>query len=238
MENTALDFDISPDMLVLGLTGAYFVMRGLSVKDSDRELDAFIAETVGEQLKELSPQSIENDPILEGFRTLHTKAGVPNRKNISASENLLYFLLKHRRLPAINTVVDIYNLISVKSRLAMGAHDAKNITGNIHLRFTNGTEKLFPIDSDGPKKISAGEYAYVDDANDIICRLETRQVEKTKVTVKTKDCFYVVQGNASTDIDYIKKAADDLIAVTKKFCGGEEKFLYAPWLDKWQRSGF
>ena len=45
-------------------------------------------------------------------------------------------------------------------------------------------------------------------------------------------------GAASTDIDYIKKAADDLIAVTKKFCGGEEKFLYAPWLDKWQRSGF
>jgi DNA/RNA-binding domain of Phe-tRNA-synthetase-like protein len=149
---------------------------------------------------------------------------------VASPENLLSALLRSRRLPQINVVVDIYNLMSVKSRLALGAHDIAHISGNINLRMTTGTENFWPLGMPEPKAVGAGEYAYVDDQNDIICRLETRQVEKTKVTVETTECFYIVQGNAATDDMYIKSVTDELIALTKRFCGGEERILYAPWL--------
>jgi DNA/RNA-binding domain of Phe-tRNA-synthetase-like protein len=226
-----IDFDISQDVLGLGLIGAYFVIEGLLVKNSDPGVDAYLSGVVNDALKTLSDEAIDNDPVLEGFRELHRKAHVSERKNASASENLLRFVLKKGGISRINTAVDVYNAVSITSRLALGAHDLKNISGNVHLRLTTGKENFIPIGAPAPKQIASGEYAYVDDANDILCRLEVRQVEKTKVTAETKDCFYIVQGNAAVDAQYIKKTTDELIYLTKKFCGGREKILYAPWLD-------
>ncbi|WP_096232156.1 hypothetical protein [Thermoanaerobacterium sp. RBIITD] len=89
-------------------------------------------------------------------------------------------------------------------------------------------ENYIPIGQDEPKPVKAGEYAYVDDANDIICRLEIRQVEKTKVTLDTKNCFYILQGNRATSKEYLEEAANRLINLTKRFLGGKEHILYIP----------
>ena len=90
-------------------------------------------------------------------------------------------ILKRGELAPINPVVDLYNLISIQSHLALGAHDIEYIDGNVNLRLTDGTERFVPIGADGqPEPVKAGEYAYVDDSNEIICHLETRQVEKRK----------------------------------------------------------
>lgn len=227
MRAGSITFNVDERVLAAGLNGAYFTLAGIRNRESDPELDEVRDAVLREIMPGLSPEKIKDDPILQGFRSLHQKVGVSNRKNVASPENLLSTLLRTGRLPQINVLVDIYNLVSVKSRLALGAHDLAHITGNINLRLTTGTESFWPLGAPEPKAVSPGEYAYVDDQNDIICRLETRQVEKTKVTVETTECFYIVQGNAATDDAYIKSVTDELIALTKRFCGGEERILYA-----------
>jgi DNA/RNA-binding domain of Phe-tRNA-synthetase-like protein len=64
---------------------------------------------------------VHTDPILEGFNVLHDRVGVKRRKNVPASENLIKLLEKHHDLPLINQAVDIYNLVSLESKLALGA---------------------------------------------------------------------------------------------------------------------
>jgi DNA/RNA-binding domain of Phe-tRNA-synthetase-like protein len=122
-------------------------------------------------------------------------------------------------------LVDIYNAISLKYKLALGAHDWNKIEGNVNLKFTNGTEKFIPLGETEPKSIRAGEYSYIDDSNEIICYLDVRQIDKTKVTLKTKDVFFVVQGNAFTSYSYIEQAATELIQLVKKFCGGQDYLI-------------
>lgn len=229
MGSAALSFDISHDVLELGLTGACFIISNVRNRASDAEFEKLKDHVVKEVLSGLSPEGIKNDPVLHGFRQLHEAIGVSNRKNVAASENLLKLLLKTGRFPRVSVLVDIYNLVSIKTRLSLGAHDTEKITGNVLLRLTNGTEKFWPIGGNELKPVVSGEYAYVDDGNDIICRLEVRQVEKTKVTLDTTECFYIVQGNARTDAGYIKNAAEELIFLTKRFCGGQERMLFAPW---------
>lgn len=224
-----ITFNIAEEVLATGLNGSYFTLSGISNRASDPQLDEVRDAMLHEIIPGLSPEKIKDDPILQGFRRLHQEVGVSNRKNVASPENLQSTLLRSGRLPQINVLVDIYNLMSVKSRLALGAHDIAHISGNVNLRLTTGTEVFWPLGATEPKAVSAGEYAYVDDKNDIICRLETRQVEKTKVTVETTGCFYIVQGNSATDDMYIKSVTDELIALTKRFCGGEERILYAPW---------
>jgi len=76
--------------------------------------------------------------------------------------------------------------------------------------------------------VKRGEYCYIDDADDVICRLEVRQVEKTKVLETTTGCFYIVQGNPYTPSSGIISAARELIELTVRFCGGAVTELYFP----------
>ena len=116
-------------------------------------------------------------------------------------KRLLKNLLKKQEFHKINPLVDLYNLISMDTKLALGAHDLDKIEGNITLRLTQGNENDIPLGSEEAKEVKAGIYSYIDDANDIICYSEIRQVDKTKVTNESKDIFFIVQGNKETSIN-------------------------------------
>ena len=116
-------------------------------------------------------------------------------------KRLLKKLLKKQEFHKINPLVDLYNLISMDTKLALGAHDLDKTEGNITLRLTQGNENYIPLGSEETKEVKAGIYSYIDDANDIICFSEIRQVDKTKVTNESKDIFFIVQGNKETSIN-------------------------------------
>jgi len=229
MTNTQqFNCSITPEVLALGLTGSFLTISALQNKEYDKEFDAYRLEVLKNLKEKYSEHFIQTDPILEGFRQLHTKAGRSNRKYISSPENLIGMLLRTGTIPTINLVVDIYNLVSLETRLALGAHDISKISGNVTLRITNGTEKFLPLGKNGCEVVGSGEYGYVDDSNEIICRLEYRQVEKTKVGLDIKDCFYIIQGNAAISSDYVHSATQRLVGLTKQYCGGKELMLWEP----------
>jgi DNA/RNA-binding domain of Phe-tRNA-synthetase-like protein len=225
MKNKTPQFDIAPEVEALGLKGSYLLIQNLKNRAADSEFESLLEEAIQDLLAELTPAKIENDEVLKGFRLLHDAVGRSNSKNVASPESLLHFLLEKRSLPRINLLVDIYNLISVKTHLALGAHDINAIEGDVHLKMTTGTEKFLPLGYAKAKGIGPGEYGYIDDANDVICRLETRQVEKTKVTLETTGCFYIVQGNANTNEELLSNATDELVELTTRFCGGEVTIL-------------
>ncbi len=222
-------FFVADDVLALGLNVACFIVEGINNKESTPEFESYLEQETNGLLRDLTSEKIKNDPILQGFRLLHQRADVSNRKNISAAENLLKMLLKHGQLPRINLLVDIYNLVSVKTRLSLGAHDLQKLGGDVHLKLTTGTERFWPIGTNELSPVKPGEYAYVDDDNDIICRLEVRQVEKTKVLPDTTACFFIVQGNPATSPACLQAACAELIELITRFCGGQERMLYKTW---------
>ena len=137
-------------------------------------------------------------------------------------KRLLKNLLKKQEFHKINPLVDLYNLISMDTKLALGAHDLDKIEGNITLRLTQGNENYIPL---GSEEVKAGIYSYIDDANDIICYSEIRQVDKTKVTNESKDIFFIVQGNKETSDKYVKDIAKELITVVTYYLGGTGEIL-------------
>lgn len=221
-------FSISDEVLALGVKGVYFNMDNIRNKYTDPEFEVFKKQTLEESLSQLSEEVIKENAVLKGYRDLHSAVGCSNRKNISSPESLISNFLRNKQLPAINLLVDIYNLISAKSFIAIGAHDLSEITGNVQLRLTKGNETFLPLGYKELKQVKAGSYAYIDESENILCYLETKQVEKTKVTPETTECFFIVQGNAETDWEYIEKVADELINTIKRFCGGQEYYLFPP----------
>ncbi|PSO45828.1 MAG: hypothetical protein BRC25_00765 [Parcubacteria group bacterium SW_6_46_9] len=222
-------FNISDEALSLGLNGAYFTITELENRDSDPEFSRIKSDALSEIKAGLSPEGIQKDETLRGFRNLHESVGVSDYQ-VASPENLLKFVLKRGDLPHVNLLVDIYNLVSVETRLALGAHDDDKVSGDVHLRMTSGGEKYVPLGSNTAKTVDENLYSYMDDENDVICFLEVMQAEKTKVTTDTTDCFYIVQGNSNVSDSHLKVATDRVITLTKRFCGGEEDMLHAPWL--------
>ena len=215
-----MDFYVEDKVLDIGVKIIFAVVRGIDNHGVNDEWKASREGRLQGLLEEYRGIDIHADPILEGFHILHDKSGVKRRKNIPASENLIRLLVKHEGMPFINQAVDIYNMISLESKLALGAHNIDKVDGNVTLRFTNGTEKFQPIGQAEPGLSNPREYSYCDDANEVLCRLEVRQVEKTKVTEDARNIFYIVQGNAETSDALLQETAERIIDLMTRYCGG------------------
>lgn len=120
-----------------------------------------------------------------------------------------------------NKAVDIYNILSIESKLCLGAHDIDKVDGNVTLKITDGTEKFLPLGSEELKPVKAGEYSFVDDNNEVICWLDISQVDKTKVTEDSKNVLYLIIGNKETTDEELEKVTNNLISLTTKFASGK-----------------
>lgn len=221
-----MEFIMSQAVRDLDINFISVVIKGVKNKQTTPEFDIERKARISKLLANLDDSTIDSDPILIGYRDLHKKVGVPRRKNTPASENLIKLLLKNQDLFSVNIVVDLYNIISMESRVALGAHDLKNVSGNINLRMSDGSEKFIPLGQIEPKQVKADEYIYVDDSNEIICRLEIRQVEKTKVTLESEDIWFLIQGNASVSHEHLLNTANKIMDDVTRFCGGEAKITF------------
>ena len=220
-----MNFYVKTDVLDSGVKILFAVMEGIDNTRVSEEWNAYRNQKIHELYEQYKDMDVHADPILEGFNILHDKTGVKRRKNIPASENLIRLLVKHQGMSYINLAVDIYNLISLESRLALGAHNMDKADGNVTLRFTDGTERFVPIGLSEPIPVRPHEYSYCDDANEVLCRLEIRQVEKTKVDEAAKNVFYIVQGNEAVDDSLLKETAQKIIDTTAKYCGGSGRIV-------------
>jgi DNA/RNA-binding domain of Phe-tRNA-synthetase-like protein len=225
MTTSTFTCDVSQDVLDLGVTVGFFVIHGLQNVDTHGHVARYQAAVLQEVTAGLSLASIKTDPILLGYRRLHEAVGCSNRRNIASPEKLLSLVLDTGRLPCVNPAVDLYNALSIKTHLSLGAHDLAYVAGNIHLQLTDGSECFQSLGAPEAKVARAGEYAYIDDAHDVLCRLEVRQAEKSKITPTTTDAFFIIQGNAATSVADIAAAMEELISVLTQCCGGSAQVL-------------
>lgn len=216
-----MEFYVEKAVLGSGVKIIFPVIEGLDNTGTSEEWQTYRKEKLEELYQRYADIDVHSDEILEGFNKLHDNVGVKRRKNIPASENLIKLLKKNHDLFYINQVVDIYNIISLDSKLALGAHDIDHVDGNVTLRFTDGTERFVPLGQTEPVPVAEHEYSYCDDSNEVLCRLEIRQVNKTAVTENAQNIFYIVQGNEYTSDDYLQKVANEIIETTTKYSGGK-----------------
>jgi DNA/RNA-binding domain of Phe-tRNA-synthetase-like protein len=210
------------------MSGVCYAVWNLSNKRRSAKFDALAMQSVQVMLS--TPAECDReDSILADFRRLHQSVGANDAAIVSSPESLLNSVRRNGRLPRINLLVDIYNLISIETRLSLGAHDIKHVHGDIRLRLADGSERFVPLGSAAPQPVRKGQYCYVDDANDVLCWLDVRQCDKSKVSLDTREAFVMVQGNRATDAQYLQAAGDRLGELINRFCGGVVTPVWASW---------
>jgi DNA/RNA-binding domain of Phe-tRNA-synthetase-like protein len=215
-----MKFIFSSDAYQLGVRGCYFSIYNTQNKSSD---DPAVLNKITEILSHYQNNETYHN-IVEGFSKLHKTVNLEDERLQASSKSLYNYYSQQGKLPQINGIVDIYNAFSFVSGLALGAHDIDKTKGDITLKLTTGQELYWPIGSNRKQKTGIGEYAYIDDTPEILCRLEVRQVEKTKITLESKNIFFIVQGHQDTEENYIKQKAQELHDTILALFGGNSEW--------------
>ena len=220
-----LNFTVAPKVKQLGIKVCTFLAEGLDNSGGHPEFDAWKASVTQEAVSNLNQETLKEDPVILGYRDLHTRLGKSNHKFTASPEALISYALKRGGLPSINLVVDIYNLVSIRTRLSLGCHDVSQLSDRVELRMTTGSESFLPMGETKTVTIPEGEYCYIDGESNVICRMECRQTDSTKVTLNTESCLFIVQGNGNTDWPMVESTTEELSGLVTKYCGGTQRRL-------------
>jgi DNA/RNA-binding domain of Phe-tRNA-synthetase-like protein len=170
------------------------VYGNLQIKKRNSGVERWVKEMVGEIKAKCNESPWKTSEVLKGYIALHDRfsmeKGIP-----SSCEVLTDLILKNGSVPHINTFVDIYNVISVLTGVSIGAHDTRNISGNARLLKIKKDTAFKPIGGRGEGMAKRGEFAYVDDAG-VMCRMDVKQCNRTKITDKTRNVLVIFQGHA------------------------------------------
>jgi DNA/RNA-binding domain of Phe-tRNA-synthetase-like protein len=224
-----MTFTVAPECLALGLRAGAVVLRDLHVKGGHAGLREEIAgEVEANRQRFRDAREIRSLPEVVAFGEVLRRVGVNPRREQPSVGRLLGFALQHGTLPAINSLVDAYNLVSVRTLCSLGAHDLDRIALPVALRLLDGTESFTPLGSIVAIPVAAGEFGYVDAARRVLCRLDVRQADFSKVTLATRNALLIVEGTTDHAPETLRRALDEAVALIVRHCGGTAEVVAWP----------
>ncbi len=158
-------------------------------------------------------------PIIRKWRNIYKEFG--EKKCRSSVEALIRRTVNGNKIPSINPLVDIYNLISLKYEFPCGGEDLDTITSDMELTYANGTEEFLSLGVSKIENPNVGEVVYKF-SNTIICRnFNYRESDITKLTENTKNAILVME-SVGEDSN-LENALEDLAHLIQTHLSGTTK---------------
>lgn len=195
-------------------------VKGVKVERESAELEEF-REQIAQQIKaSYSLESLKEVPLFRAYRNFFWRVGIDPTKIRPAAEALIRRILADKPIPSINTVVDAYNLSSIKTGIALAAFDEGKLTGDLLMRFAKRGEKFLGIGMEKPMELEGVEVV-VSDEDKLIAIYPYRDADYSKVSDETRDLLLLVCGVPGIDEEILQEAAKVAIEYVTRFCGGE-----------------
>jgi DNA/RNA-binding domain of Phe-tRNA-synthetase-like protein len=168
--------------------------------------------------------SIPDHPRIAPWRAAYRAFGAKPKDHPSSIENLARRCAKGGRLPHINKLVDLYNVVSLRHLVPVGGEDLAAVEGDVELAFAGENEPAVrllgePLESARPPK--PGEVIYRDSVGALCRRWNWKEADRTKLTEATRDGFLVVEALPPVTRVELDGALADLAQMVRSHCGGE-----------------
>lgn len=188
--------------LCFGVVVARNIHTGSSFNGLEEAVKELENKYTGKKAKELDE--------ITPYRDVFKKLGYNPNKFMPSIEALATRVLKQKGLPSILPVVDAYNSISLKYLLPIGGHDLSTAKGDIEVRFSNNLDFFTPFGSKDNESIDVGELVYAVGNEIKTRRWIWRQGELGKITDKSTDIFFPIDGFEGINDTSVKEATKDL----------------------------
>ncbi|MBP2642668.1 MAG: hypothetical protein H6Q67_555 [Firmicutes bacterium] len=106
----------------------------VTIKDTNVELWEEISSSLTKLTAQYNLEELHSIPQIQELRTAYKMLGKDPARYRGSAEALLRRILQGKGLYKVNTVVDINNLVSLESLLAVGSYDAEKVEFPIEFR--------------------------------------------------------------------------------------------------------
>ena len=207
-----------PDLTVLTLR-----IKGVQIQKRGAELEKFKVEVMRQVRNDYNLDSVKDHPTFRAYRDFFWSIKIDPTKIRPAAEALIRRILAGKPLPSINTLVDAYNLASIKSRIAIATFDADKLEGDLLMRFAEEGEQFYGIGMKKPLILKGGEIVVSDDKK-LIAVYPYRDADNTKVTEETENIMMLVCGVPGIPKENLENASRVALEYITRFCDGEKGF--------------
>jgi len=207
-----------PDLNVLTLR-----IKGVQIQKRGAELEKFKVEVMRQVRNDYNLGSVKDHPTFRAYRDFFWSIKIDPTKIRPAAEALIRRILAGKTLPSINTLVDAYNLASIKSRIALATFDADKLEGDLLMRFAEEGEQFIGIGMKKPLILKGGEIVVSDDKK-LIAVYPYRDADNTKVTEETENIMMLVCGVPGIPKENLENASRVALEYITRFCDGEKGF--------------
>lgn len=187
------------------------------MRDRDERLDAFVPVLVQEFREHLKLETLKDEPRLRAYRDFYWRVGIDPTKIRPASEALLRRVLQGKELPRINTLVDAYNLASMKTRIAIAAFDGAHTHGDLRMRLARAGEGFLGIGMESPVVLKGVEVVCEDDEG-LVAIYPYRDSHRTRATSATTETLFMTCGVPGIDRPTLIEAAQTTEQFVARFC--------------------
>ncbi|MFE9137550.1 B3/4 domain-containing protein [Streptomyces sp. NPDC007355] len=172
----------------------------------------------------------ESDPRIEAWHAVYRSFGTNPRRIRPSVDALGRRLAKKGALPRVNPAVDSYNAVSVRHGLPAGAFDLDHVTGDVEIRYADGSESFTPLGEPGTvENPKPGEVIYTDTTDVLTRHWNHRDAHRTRVTADSTRVAFVLETVAATrDEQLLTTAAGDLQALLQPHCDSSSVHYLSP----------
>ncbi len=193
---------------------------GVRVESSSADLQKFKQQVLGEVKQKYSLESLKDVAIFRAYRDFFWKIGIDPTKIRPAAEALVRRILAGKPIPAINNVVDSYNLASIKTEIALAAFNRGELRGDLLMRTSKRGERFLGIGMDELMELNGGEIV-ISDEEKLVAVYPHRDADRSKVSETTRNLLILVCGVPGIDETVLADAGKLALDLVTKFCGGE-----------------
>jgi len=203
-----------PDLTVLVVQ-----INNVNVQSSGLKLEEFKKLVTEETRQFYDAETLKDRPVLRAYRDFFWRINVDPTKVRPAAEALIRRVVVGNPLPRINTLVDAYNLASIKTEVAVATFDADNLRGDLIMRFAKKDEKFHGIGMNKPLHLQGSEIV-VQDAEKLVAVYPYRDSEDSKVSEATKNVLLLFCGVPGITEEKLLEAMKVTVDYVTRFCGG------------------
>lgn len=211
---------ISPSIFVKfpSFVRGILIAKNVQITDKNRRIKNPLNKLI-KQMK-IEQNNVLNHPYIKAWDEAHKEFGSDPEQYLPSIKSLITRIIAGGGLPFINSVITLFNYISIKYLIPCGGDDTKKIIGNLCLDFAKGDELFTGLGSTRGEHPEKGEVIFFDDgSNMVMCRRwNWRNAEFSKITLDSKEIVINVDGIGSIPENVIIEARDELAELLKEHC--------------------
>jgi DNA/RNA-binding domain of Phe-tRNA-synthetase-like protein len=191
-------------------------------------IEQYVAEAEADCRVRWAGAELSAIPGVAAWRRAYTGFGIKSTSYRSSVERLVKRVLAGAPLPCVNAFVDLYNAVSLKHVLCLGADDLEKARREFAFRFAREGDHfvdMAPMEGLPPEQPPKdGEVVYAAGSHVLCRRWNWRQDARTVVGEETRRIVLTVQSNGVGDVE---SAAGELLALAQEALAFRGRFVTA-----------